>query len=322
MLSTDTANMNAFLCSAMYTLDLTAINIADDPTLETDFGPFKIIDISWPGHGTMNAATFRHHTGSMYIAYRGTGANNWRFNADSAFGESPSYMQLWAHEYFDETIKRHYFGQEKLYVTGHSQGGNNAIYAALFSEHGCEITNVIAFDAPGFSHAVINAAQHLSAEHFLAMQKKIYALNGENDFVHPLGEVNVILPENSFYIRTPSAECARGCHDITTRFIPGTNQLNEWGHHVERGQIPQVVASINANFIEHLTPAQRQNAAAFFMALVERRIGNGLRPQDIGVRDALLAVRDMSIVLAKTAKSARRSRASLRTPRRKWNILA
>ena len=98
----------------------------------------QVLDTSWQHGGayqTMYATTVQLPDGSLYVAYRGTGNGNWKYNADSAFGPEASDMQEWAAGYFDYVMEQYGDGAGEVYVTGHSQGGNNAMYTLLFAEH-------------------------------------------------------------------------------------------------------------------------------------------------------------------------------------------
>jgi hypothetical protein len=102
---------------------------------------FTVIDIgtyvrgnneSYPGESYPKAITIRDKNGNIYVHFNGTGDGNWGYNS-AAYGGSPSPMQEWALSYFNGTIEKYYEGQSagNLYVTGHSQGGNNAQFLIL-----------------------------------------------------------------------------------------------------------------------------------------------------------------------------------------------
>lgn len=112
---------------------------------------------------------------TLFISYRGTDGSitGWKENMQMTY-MSHLPCQKMAAEYAEEIIdgieeKSFWFGfvhkkvYPKIYLAGHSKGGNLAMYAALFGkgiqEH---ITSVFAFDAPGFRLDVWNSIKDRS----------------------------------------------------------------------------------------------------------------------------------------------------------------
>lgn len=110
-----------------------------------------------------SAVTFVLPDESLFISYRGTDGsiNGWKENMQMTYKSNLSCHDLacqYAKEIF-ETIeeKTYFFGlfkkmeYPKIYLGGHSKGGNLAMYAALNEGFiKSYITQVYAFDAPGF----------------------------------------------------------------------------------------------------------------------------------------------------------------------------
>lgn len=247
-----------------------------------------ILDVSWSDNsGTygqnankqaeMNAATFKFPSPSedLYIAYRGTGDGNWKYNADSAFGTGPeaSAMQEFALKYFDQAYEKYYDGSGKLYVTGHSQGANNAMYVTLASEYASSITNCVSIDGPGFSNELLERLKHDMPGGQAAYERQVdkcYAVYGENDYVHNLGETHIITdPDHFFFVETPTADSFADYHTIYTHMSNGV--LNET---TSEGPLSQLSQDI-VNAMDHLTNQEAYDAAVLAMQLIENaNMGN------------------------------------------------
>ena len=256
-----------------------------------------LVDASWNHqnaageniYGTMNAATFKFTpSGETYVAYRGTGNGNWMYNADSAFGHEPSDMQEWAADYFDYAVSKHHTPGNELYVTGHSQGGNNAMYAMLTSDYADQITGCVSVDGPGFSKEVIDQIiQERGSDFYEAQRARCYGINGENDYVHCLGEQHIIPGDQIITVATPGAGDFGSYHDIFSHY--GNGKLNytidENGNCVyideegnvriiESGPMAVLIEQINKNMLVHLPKEDRYVCAQAVMAFIEMLIGN------------------------------------------------
>jgi hypothetical protein len=164
---------------------------------------FEILDIfeykrganeTYPDIEYPKAIAVRDKDGNVFVHFNGTGDGNWNYNS-AAYGGSPSRMQEESLKWFNEMIEKHYEGQSagNLYVTGHSQGGNNAQFVTIRSQYGDYISDCIALDGPGFSHQFVEESKELLGEAFYESQcNKIWAYNGENDFVSILGQESIV----------------------------------------------------------------------------------------------------------------------------------
>ena len=148
------------------------------------------------------AITVRDPDGNIFVHFRGTGDGNWGYNA-AAYGGPPSSMQEWSLEYFNEMVETHYEGQsaDNLYVTGHSQGGNNAQFVTIRSEYGDYITNCLTLDGPGFSTQFVEDSINLYGEAYYDRQRdKIFAYKGTHNFVSCLGQESIIPDRHTEYV--------------------------------------------------------------------------------------------------------------------------
>jgi len=138
--------------------------------------------------------TVRCPDGNIFVHFNGTGDGNWGYNT-AAYGGPPSAIQQFALDYFDRIYERYIQGTrngEQLFVTGHSQGGNNAKFVTLRSDNADSISNTISMDAPGFSDEFV---QESRANGQMGNANKIWAFNGENDYTNRLGQEQIV-PSN------------------------------------------------------------------------------------------------------------------------------
>ncbi len=237
------------------------------------FGNLEMVDTSWKTNaygrgdkpGGMYAATFESPSGDVYVSYCGTTDGNWGYNA-AAFGTESSQMQAWSLAYFNQTVARNFEGQGKgnLYVTGHSQGGNNAQYVTMFSEYSEYIDRCYSMNGPGFSEEVVEDAKALWGEAYYKRQiEKMYAYNGQNDYVNQQGEVQVIPMDRTTFIGTPNSKGVVDNHSMSV-------MLSEKGLNgkVDEGNVSislrVIVAAINL-----LPQEARYKGAQAMMALIE-----------------------------------------------------
>ena len=144
-------------------------------------------------------------TNEVYVHYYGTGDGNWKYNA-AAYGAEPqpSEMQEWALTFFDDIVKTEYEGKSmgSLYVTGHSQGGNNAQFVTIRSEYSDYISQCISLDGPGFSYKFVEDSKKLLGEAVYESRcDKIWGYYGENDYVSTLGQVSIVKTSHIRYVR-------------------------------------------------------------------------------------------------------------------------
>ena len=115
-------------------------------------------------HTQFAAMTFVWHDEFAYVGFRGTDISfaGWRENFDMAYRE-PVRAQEHAATYLD-TVADHL--PERLFVGGHSKGGNVALFAAAMCREDvrARIERVWCHDAPGFraGSQVLERAAHLA----------------------------------------------------------------------------------------------------------------------------------------------------------------
>jgi hypothetical protein len=147
---------------------------------ENNLGDVVILDHSWRNDqyrtangGNMNAATVQLPNGDIHVAFHGTGDYNWEQNTQAFANSAHSEMQRLALEYFDRSVGIHANNGAGLYVTGHSQGGNNAMYVMLFSQFGYRINACTSLDGSGFNAFLTEEARRLWGEAYFESQLQV-----------------------------------------------------------------------------------------------------------------------------------------------------
>lgn len=221
-------------------------------------------------HKPFKAITVQDGNGNIYVHFNGTGDGNWGYN-DAAYGGHASDMQLWARWYFEKSVEEYYQGQvgKDLYVTGHSQGGNNAQYVTIVSKYSDYITDCISLDGPGFSQEIIDECINQYGEVYYERQRqKIHAYNGEYDYVSCLGEVQIV-PEGKFHtIQTPDHNDGKSPfvrYHAADYLLDKNDNLNEFG---TDSAFRKFVIAANEEIL-NLSPEKRKRAAELTMKIVE-----------------------------------------------------
>ncbi len=111
------------------------------------------------------AATFRLTADTIIIVYRGTDSSLIGWNEDMNMNYMPkAYGQDVAADYLREIAQK--YPNDKIYLAGHSKGGNYAEYALSVAEPELQdrIIRALSFDGPGFFHQVWKAPGFVRAE--------------------------------------------------------------------------------------------------------------------------------------------------------------
>ena len=102
---------------------------------------------------TFYAGTFMLTKHEALIVFRGTDGSlmSWKENFNCLY-KFPTYGQTLAKEYLEKEISSFKSPFMKYYVTGHSKGGNLALYASMYANAVIKrkISSVFLYDAPGF----------------------------------------------------------------------------------------------------------------------------------------------------------------------------
>ena len=105
-------------------------------------------------NGQFGALTIRLPNRITYISFEGTDSNvvGWKEDFQIIY-QFPISSQILAKNYFDQTIN---LFDRKIYVGGHSKGGNLAMYAYMYGKNSWKkkVKKVYNFDGPGFLSSV------------------------------------------------------------------------------------------------------------------------------------------------------------------------
>ena len=122
--------------------------------------------------GARMACFVNPKTGEAVAVFAGTGANEWRDNTvGGAVSDTPQQRQ--ALEWFNQLPYR------DITVTGHSKGGNKAMYVFILSD---KAKSCYAFDGQGFSNEFLSKYMAQIA----AKKANIYLISNYRDFVNIL----------------------------------------------------------------------------------------------------------------------------------------
>ena len=105
------------------------------------------------------AATFRITDNTIAISYRGTDSSMIGWNEDMIMNFTPEvYGQNVAANYLNDIARK--FPNDRIYLIGHSKGGNYAQFAlsAVKPDIQDRVIKAINFDGPGFYHKVFTSA--------------------------------------------------------------------------------------------------------------------------------------------------------------------
>ena len=252
-------------------------------------GDYTIGNQSWNledfNSGTY-ACTFKDpDTGKNYVTYRGTVDGEWLDNGQGMTQVS-TQQQEEAARYFDYVIEHNgWNGSDNITVTGHSKGGNKSQYVTINSTYKDYIDQCISLDGQGFSPEAIAAfKEKYGEEAFREYLEKMYSINGENDYVNPLG-VKVILDDHTYYIKTPSEQDNFPAgHDLKyffalydenrdPVFTDGKQQFGgEMNPETDRGLLSLTAEELSEALMK-LPPDERNDAAMVIMQLMENSDG-------------------------------------------------
>lgn len=213
-------------------------------------------------------------TGDIYVHFRGTGDGYWQENATGAYTGTPSTVQKESETFFNNLMDEQLAKNGgtlpgKVFVSGHSQGGNTAQYVTLHSEYADLIDTTVSLDGPGFSQEMIDQFRTQYGEGFYNRQvQKMYACNGDKDFVSPLGDVHPIPEERTIYIVSQSPKGEDNdfmSYHLASGLLDPDGTLREEG---ECSEFRKLVGQF-AEVVGQLPDDKKETAAMETMRLVE-----------------------------------------------------
>lgn len=148
---------------------------------------YIVQDCSSYGPNGKNHSVLVSAGNNTYVGFDGTGPNGWIDDGQGLYMESTE-LQRAAAKRFDD-YANNYPGimsrDNNIVVTGHSKGGNNAMYVTMSADNADLIDSCISLDGEGFSQAAIDKWQKSGV--YDDRVSKIISVSGKYDFVHELG---------------------------------------------------------------------------------------------------------------------------------------
>lgn len=167
-------------------------------------GDYQIRDYHSFGEGKGHSVLVSNGK-NTYVAFDGTGKNGWIDNGEGLCGIKTD-LQEQACDRFDYYATNPEFADimtedNNIVITGHSKGGNKAMYTTMNSEYGNLIDGCVSLDGQGFSPEAIDYMKELYGDsgEYQDRVNKIISVSGQNDFVNELG-ISIVNPENKYVV--------------------------------------------------------------------------------------------------------------------------
>ena len=215
----------------------------------------------------MSATCFRDGD-DIYIQYRGTPPYGWAQNPISygadispalAADRISSQIQADGLDFFDTCISEYagYGFPGKRIVGGHSQGGNVGEYVTAMSKYAPLIDVCVSLNGPNHSIKLYDHVIERSGVDFFNEQaEKISSINGHNDYVNMLGQVEFAYENNIHYQTTNDAWAYENGHLGPYGWHDLLYQMNRDGsgllpYDAEQGPVGNMMGEINNGIISH-----------------------------------------------------------------------
>ena len=152
---------------------------------EQIYEKIKIVDVDNSIYGNASGSdrvvnvTFQFED-NLIIVYKGTaGDYEWKDNVEGTYNITDTKQQRRALKYFDEMVKN-FPDVKKIYVSGHSKGGNKAQYIGVLRGNMSKLKNVYSFDGQGFNTNFIKKYNQEIENN----KHKIFNICNEYDYVN------------------------------------------------------------------------------------------------------------------------------------------
>ena len=189
-----------------------------------------------------SAVTFLPDDGTLLVAYRGTDDTliGWKENFNMSFLPVVP-AQLAAAEYLNDAVA-HFAGDIRL--TGHSKGGNLAVYAATHCKREIRprILKVWSNDGPGFGEGTLNDPDYIE------MRPVIKSLVPQSSVV------GMLLEHDENYTVVKSRQAGLFQHDGFSWNVMGASFVHL---HTVTGECRRIDRTLN-EWIKKMTPEQRE----------------------------------------------------------------
>lgn len=194
-----------------------------------------------------SATCFKTRTGERVLAFRGTDETLAGLKESAMLSFTfPVFSQKAAAEYLRDFLDEHF---EKVHLTGHSKGGNLAVYAAVQNVKKAErVLDIYNFDGPGFQESFVQSAG------YDRINEKITTILPEGSIVGQLfcHDEKILVVESdksglsqhhafNWYIRGDDFVYANEPQYVSTLFEKTINDLFE---NVSRDKVEEVFESL------------------------------------------------------------------------------
>lgn len=239
-----------------------------------------------PATGAKALCFYSEKEEEAFVVFAGTGYNEWRDDL-VAGAESDTRQQTEALEWFEA------LPYEKITVSGHSKGGNKAMYVAVCSD---KAPMCIAFDGEGFSREFLEKYREKIEER----KGQIVLYANYRDFVscllYPIAGT-VIFLENDGGISAEELGFG-GYHCPDTLFLHRDGKiLYELARQGKREPAIELIQEFTIYFMEKAPKAERVQLLSFLGDIMQRLMGQGEYRNDIFYTIAADGLRDVLIYL-------------------------
>lgn len=238
--------------------------IKEDPAL-TSLKKGQSVD------GVVRGTCFTQSDGSHVVAFRGTGGvyEAWKDNFTGLY-QTETEAQKIAKDFIEG------LGYNDITVTGHSKGGNLAMYTTVMC--GDKIKSCVSFDGQGFGDDFIEQNHYAISQ----AKDKIVSISAHNDFVNIL--LTPIAGINSY---VPNAGTGSGAHSPyqlwkTNQEALANNGGSFAGLEIEQSGLMKFAHNAQEKLVEFLPPQEGE----LFADIVGAIAAAGLS-KDAGFFDAL-----------------------------------
>lgn len=147
----------------------------------------KIVDVDNSVYGNISGSdrvvnvTFLYED-NLIIVYKGTAGDfEWKDNVEGTYNISDTKQQRMALGYFDEMVEK-FKDVKKVYVSGHSKGGNKSQYIGVLRGNMSKLERVYSFDGQGFNSIFLKKYNKEIENN----RHKIFNICNEYDYVNIL----------------------------------------------------------------------------------------------------------------------------------------
>ena len=204
----------------------------------------------------------RDAEGVPYVVFRGTGTDEdgteWYDNA-LGLSTSDTSQQIGARAFTEYIAQQTGFD---VVVSGHSKGGNKAMYTAVTSDH---VARCVAFDGQGFGSEFVDAYGERIGERS-GIIRNYFA---EGDFVSPL--LNSVAGEN-ICIRPSHLQGDYARNHVVNCLLTDDLRLGERG---ERSAAAQRISDFTVWLDRNVSPHDRETIGTFLAEALGAGLGDG-----------------------------------------------